>query len=63
MHSLLEFTEDDFLSPSAAATVVAAGNRNGPLPWTTEAGGETYAEWPDAQLAVAVGTGVDDGLQ
>lgn len=46
-----------FQSPSAAATVVAAGNRNGRLTWKTESGGETYAEWHDAKLAVAVGSG------
>jgi hypothetical protein len=44
-----------FQSPSAAAAVVAAGNRNGRLTWKTEVGGETYAEWHDAKLAAVAG--------
>ena len=40
-----------FASPSAAAAVVAAGNRNGRTYWKAEGTGQTYAEWHDAKLA------------
>lgn len=45
------FAEDvSFASPSAAAAVVAAGNRNGRTYWRVEGTNQTYAEWHDAQL-------------
>lgn len=47
-----------FQSPSAAATVVAAGNRNGRLTWKSESGSETYADWHDAKLAAVAGDAV-----
>jgi hypothetical protein len=58
----LEFAEDvPFRSPSAAAAVVAAGNRNGGLMWRVEGTGQTYAEWQEARLAAAgVDTSDDD---
>jgi len=58
----LEFAEDvPFRSPSAAAAVVAAGNRNGRLMWRVEGTGQTYAEWQEARLAAAgVDTSDDD---
>ena len=47
---LYEFTEDvEFSSPSAAAAVVAAANRNGRLTWKLE-DGRTYAEWKESQV-------------
>lgn len=49
-----------FQSSSAAATVVAAGNRNGRLTWKTEVGGETYAEWHDTKLAAVAGSTGED---
>lgn len=39
-----------FASPSAAAAVVAAGNRNGRTYWKVEGTNQTYADWHDAQL-------------
>lgn len=48
--SLLVFTEDvAFDSPSAAATVVSAGNQNGPFIWRLEGTKQTYREWQQAQ--------------
>lgn len=50
-----EFAEDvEFSSPSAAAAVVAAANRNGRIAWKL-AGGQTYAQWKEAQVAKAEG--------
>lgn len=47
----LEFTEDvPFRSPSAAAAVVAAANRNGRVLWKVEGTDQTYAEWQEARL-------------
>jgi hypothetical protein len=52
----LEFAEDvPFRSPSAAAAVVAGGNRNGRLMWRVEGTGQTYAEWQEARLTAAAG--------
>jgi hypothetical protein len=42
-----------FASPSAAAAIVAAGNRNGRTYWRVEGTNQTYGEWQDAKLAVA----------
>ena len=54
---LFLFAEDvEFNSPSAAATVVAAANRNGRLSWRLEASGQTYADWKEAQVEAAEGT-------
>lgn len=39
-----------FASPSAAAAVVAAGNRNGRTYWKVEGTSQTYADWHDAKL-------------
>jgi hypothetical protein len=50
-----EFTDDvEFSSPSAAATVCAAGNRNGRTTWKLE-DGRTYAEWKESQVEEAEG--------
>jgi hypothetical protein len=52
----LEFAEDvPFRSPSAAAAVVAAANRNGRVMWRVEGTGETYGEWQESQLPAVVG--------
>lgn len=40
-----------FASPSAAAAVVAAGNRNGRTYWKVEGTNQTYAEWQEAKLS------------
>ena len=51
---LLEFAEDvEFSSPSAAAAVVAAANRNGRLHWKLEETGEPYGEWKQRQIEMA----------
>lgn len=42
-----------FDSPSAAAAVVAAGNRNGRTYWKVDSTGQTYAQWHDAKLPPA----------
>jgi len=42
-----------FSSPSAAAAVVAASNRNGRLTWKLEKTGQTYGDWQEAKLAEA----------
>jgi hypothetical protein len=54
---LFEFVTDvEFSSPSAAAAVATASNRNGRTTWHLE-DGRTYAEWKQAQLdAAAKGT-------
>ena len=45
------FAEDvPFSSPSAAAAVVAAGNRNGRTSWRLETTGQTYSEWQQCKL-------------
>ncbi|MCE9589090.1 MAG: GIY-YIG nuclease family protein [Planctomycetes bacterium] len=50
---LYEFSVDvEFSSPSAAAAVVTAANRNGRITWRLE-DGRTYAEWKQAQLEAA----------
>jgi hypothetical protein len=47
------FTEDtEFSSPSAAAAVVAAANRNGRITWQLQ-DGRTYADWKEAQVEAA----------
>jgi hypothetical protein len=54
------FSENvSFASPSAAAAVVAAGNRNGRTYWRVEATGQTYADWHDAKLVDVEGNGED----
>lgn len=58
---LLVFADDvPFNSPSAAATVVRAGNANGRKEWKEAATGKSYAEWQDLQLKLA---GIDDAEQ
>ena len=48
------FSENvSFASPSAAAAIVAAGNRNGRVYWKIEGANTTYADWHDAKLADA----------
>lgn len=42
-----------FASPSAAAAVVAAGNRNGRTYWKVEGTNQTYADWHEAKLTDA----------
>jgi hypothetical protein len=50
---LFIFIEDvEFSSPSAAATVVAAANRNGRITWRLP-DGRTYADWKEAQVEAA----------
>jgi hypothetical protein len=51
-----EFIEDtEFSSPSAAATIIAGGNRNGRTSWKLESTGQTYAEWKESQVDAATG--------
>ncbi|MAT68954.1 MAG: hypothetical protein CMJ58_05465 [Planctomycetaceae bacterium] len=51
----LEFADDvEFSSPSAAAAVVAAGNRNGRITWKLN-DGRTYAEWKESLVEEAEG--------
>ena len=48
---LLVFAEDvTFVSPSAAASVIANHNMNGRTAWRLKATGETLKEWQDAQV-------------
>lgn len=50
----LVFAEDvPFASPSAAATVVRAGNANGRKEWKEATTGKSYADWQDLQLRLA----------
>ena len=50
-----EFAGDiEFSSPSAAAAVVAAANRNGRITWKLD-DGRTYAQWKEAQVEEAEG--------
>lgn len=52
---LFEFAEDvEFSSPSAAAAVIAAANRNGRITWKLS-DGQTYAQWKEAQVERAEG--------
>lgn len=49
----LEFVDDiPFRSPSAAATVVAGGNRNGRIAWRIKGTGQTYGDWQESRLGV-----------
>ncbi|MCW5757184.1 MAG: GIY-YIG nuclease family protein [Phycisphaeraceae bacterium] len=49
----LRFTEDvEFTSPSAAASTVVGGNRNGRETWVTKAG-ETYGTFKQRQIEAA----------
>lgn len=46
------FNEDvEFASPSAAATVVNAGNQNGRLVWKIKDTDQTYRDWQDERLS------------
>lgn len=46
------FTDDiPFSSPSAAAAVIAAGNRNGRTSWKVEGTTQTYGDWQALKLA------------
>jgi hypothetical protein len=46
--NILTFAENiAFDSPSAAAAVVYAGNRNGRIAWRVKGTGLTYKEWQD----------------
>ena len=48
-NDLYEFVEDvEFSSPSAAAAIVAAANRNGRSTWKLQ-NGDTYAAWKESQ--------------
>jgi len=56
-----EFVDDvPFRSPSAAAAVVAAGNRNGRTTWRVEGTGQTYADWQESRLAATTGDDADE---
>jgi len=58
----LEFAEDvPFRSPSAAAAVVAGGNRNGRVLWRVEGIGQTYAEWQESRLRDVGVDGSEEG--
>jgi len=46
-----------FSSPSAAASVVRAGNTNGRREWKVSSTGQTYADWQETRLKLA---GVED---
>jgi len=47
------FTENvEFASPSAAATVVNAGNQNGRIVWKVKDTGQSYRDWQDAKLNI-----------
>lgn len=51
---LFEFAEDvEFSSPSAAAAVIAAANRNGRISWRLQDGGQTYSLWKESQVIAA----------
>jgi hypothetical protein len=48
---LYRFSEDvSFMSTSAAAAVVNAGNLSGPANWKIKNGTQTYAEWQKSKL-------------
>jgi hypothetical protein len=50
------FLDDvEFSSPSAAATVVNAGNQNGQIVWKVKDTEQTYREWKENQLKLAEG--------
>jgi hypothetical protein len=49
-----------FASPSAAAAVIAAGNRNGRTYWKHVETNQTYAEWHDAKLASLNANAIED---
>jgi hypothetical protein len=54
-NDFFEFASDlEFSSPSAAAAVVAAANRNGRITWKLP-DGRTYAQWKEAQVEEAEG--------
>lgn len=42
-----------FSSPSAAATVIFAGNQNGPTAWKVKGTVQSYKDWKEAKLAAA----------
>ncbi len=51
----LEFTVDvPFKSPSAAAAVVAAANRNGRAMWRVAGTSQTYGEWQESRLSLPI---------
>ncbi|MCA9089070.1 MAG: GIY-YIG nuclease family protein [Planctomycetaceae bacterium] len=49
-----------FASPSGAAAVVAAGNRNGRTYWRVEETGQTYGDWQDSLLNDSESVGEDE---
>lgn len=52
----LVFSENvPFASPSAAASVIYGGNRNGPKTWRLEETGQSYRDWREDQLEAAAG--------
>lgn len=52
----LVFSENvAFASPSAAASVIYGGNRNGPRTWRLRDTGQNYKEWREAELAAVEG--------
>lgn len=55
-----EFADDvPFRSPSAAAAVIAGGNRNGRITWRVEGTDQTYADWQESRLAATSSEVVD----
>ncbi len=55
--NILTFAEDvAFDSPSAAATVVYAGNANGRTSWKVQTTGQTYKDWQASQIDPSVGS-------
>jgi Domain of unknown function (DUF4357) len=52
--NILTFAENvAFDSPSAAATVVYAGNTNGRTAWRVKGTGQTYKDWQQSQIATS----------
>lgn len=57
------FTTDyAFTSPSAAAAVVSGRSANGRVKWTIQGSEETYGEWQERQVALAVPADEDAAL-
>jgi Domain of unknown function (DUF4357) len=48
------FQDDvEFSSPSAAATVINAGNQNGQIVWKVKETGQTYRDWKETKIRLA----------
>jgi hypothetical protein len=55
---ILTFAENvSFGSPSAAATVICAGNTNGRIAWRVKGTGQTYKDWQDSEIAITARLG------